>query len=107
MSTVFLNGEFMPKEAALISPDDRGFLLGDGLYEVTPFYEGVPFGMAGHMARLQRGLDWLRINFDITPLEEMHRQLLVRNGLDGVDRSMIYMQVTRGVAPRTHYFPEV
>ena len=44
MSTVFLNGEYMPKSEATISPDDRGFLLGDGLYEVTPFYEGVPFG---------------------------------------------------------------
>ena len=71
MSTVFLNGEFMPKEDAMISPDDRGFLLGDGLYEVTPFYEGVPFGMEGHMARLQRGLDWLRINFDIAT-EQRH-----------------------------------
>ena len=43
MSIVFLNGEYMPNDEAKISPDDRGFLLGDGLYEVTPFYQGVPF----------------------------------------------------------------
>jgi D-alanine transaminase len=106
MSTVFLNGEYLPKEDAWISPDDRGFLLGDGLYEVTPFYEGVPFGFEGHMQRLLRGLRWMRIDYDISGLEEMHRQLIARNGLEGADRSMIYMQITRGAAPRTHYFPE-
>ena len=51
MSTVFLNGEFLPKDEARISPDDRGFLLADGVYEVTPFYEGVPFGLDRHMER--------------------------------------------------------
>jgi D-alanine transaminase len=106
MSTVYLNGSYLAKEEAKISPDDRGFLLGDGLYEVTPFYEGVPFGFDGHMRRLARGLDWMRIDFDTSVLEEMHRQLIVRNGLESVPRSMVYMQITRGVAPRTHYFPE-
>ena len=106
MSTVFLNGAFMPKAEATISPDDRGFLLGDGLYEVTPFYEGVPFGLAGHMERLNRGLCYLRIDYDVSTLEAMHRQLIARNGLEGAERSMVYMQITRGVAPRTHYFPE-
>ena len=106
MSTVFLNGAFMPKAEAMISPDDRGFLLGDGLYEVTPFYEGVPFGLSEHMARLNRGLCYLRIDYDISMLEDMHRQLIAKNGLEGAERSMVYMQLTRGVAPRTHYFPE-
>lgn len=106
MSVVYLNGEFMPREAASISPDDRGFLLGDGLYEVTPFYEGVPFGFEGHMARLRRGLDWLRIDFDISVLGDMHTQLITRNGLEKAERSMVYLQITRGAAPRTHYFPE-
>lgn len=106
MSTVFLNGRFMPKAEASISPDDRGFLLGDGLYEVTPFYEGVPFGLDRHMARLQNGLTWLRIACDVDALHEMHRELIVRNGLQEAERSMVYMQITRGVAPRTHYFPE-
>ena len=106
MSIVYLNGEYLPKEEAKISPDDRGFLLGDGLYEVTPFYEGVPFGLDGHMARLLRGLCFMRIDFDVSVLEERHRTLIAKNGLEDADRSMVYMQITRGAAPRTHYFPE-
>lgn len=106
MTTVYLNGEYIPKAEAKISPDDRGFLLGDGLYEVTPFYEGVPFGLDGHLQRLLRGLCFMRIDFDVSGLEAMHRELIVRNGLEDADRSMVYMQITRGVAPRTHYFPE-
>lgn len=106
MSIVYLNGEYLPKEEAKISPDDRGFLLGDGLYEVTPFYEGVPFGLDGHIARLLRGLCFMRITFDVSMLEEMHRTLIAKNGLDTADRSMVYLQITRGAAPRTHYFPE-
>ncbi|MDG2281917.1 MAG: aminotransferase class IV [Longimicrobiales bacterium] len=106
MSTVFLNGEYMPKSEATISPDDRGFLLGDGLYEVTPFYEGVPFGFKGHLQRLLRGLCWLRIDYDTSELEAMHRELIVSNGLDSAERSMVYLQITRGAAPRTHYFPD-
>ena len=106
MSIVYLNGEYLPKEEAKISPDDRGFLLGDGLYEVTPFYRGVPFGLDGHMARLLRGLCFMRIDFDVSVLEEMHRTLIAKNGLADADRSMVYMQITRGAAPRTHYFPE-
>lgn len=106
MSTVFLNGEYMPKAEAKISPDDRGFLLGDGLYEVTPFYEGVPFGLEDHLQRLMRGLCWLRIDYDVSGIESMHRELISRNELESSDRSMVYMQITRGAAPRTHYFPE-
>lgn len=106
MSTVFLNGAFMPKAEAKISPDDRGFLLGDGIYEVTPFYDGVPFGLDRHLARLSKGLAWLQIDVDVDALVSMHQQLIARNQLDSSERSMVYMQITRGVAPRTHYFPE-
>ena len=69
MSTVFLNGEYLPKSEAKISPDDRGFLLGDGVYEVTPFYHGVPFGLDGHLERLQRSLDFMRITYDVPSLD--------------------------------------
>lgn len=106
MSTVYLNGSFMPKDEAKISPDDRGFLLGDGLYEVTPFYDGVPFGLDGHLARLRTGLSWLQIDVDVDSLIAMHHGLIARNGFESADRSMVYMQITRGAAPRTHYFPE-
>jgi D-alanine transaminase len=106
VSTVFLNGTFVPKAEATVSVDDRGFLLGDGLYEVTPFYEGVPFGLDRHLARLQKGLAWMRISYDVSSLEEMTRALVAANGLESAVRSLVYMQITRGVAPRTHYFPE-
>jgi D-alanine transaminase len=106
MSTVFLNGAFVPKADATISVDDRGFLLGDGLYEVTPFYEGVPFGLDRHLARLRKGLEWIRIEYDVSILEEMHRTLIAQNDLGGAERSLVYMQITRGAAPRTHYVPE-
>lgn len=106
MSTVYLNGAFVPKSEASISVDDRGFLLGDGLYEVTPFYEGVPFGLEGHLARLRRGLDFMRIGYDPSGLAEVHRTLITTNALDTAARSLVYLQITRGAAPRTHYFPE-
>lgn len=105
MSIVYLNGEYLPKEEAKISPDDRGFLLGDGVYEVTAFYEGVPFGLEGHMERLRRGLAWMRIDFDVASLLPVHRRLIDENGLGDAETSLVYLQITRGAAPRTHYFP--
>ena len=106
MSTVYLNGEYLAKEDAKISPDDRGFLLGDGLYEVAAAYEGVLFGFEEHIARLLRGLCWMRIDYDTSGLEEVFTQLIARNGLESADRSLVYLQITRGAAPRTHYFPK-
>jgi D-alanine transaminase len=105
MSTVYLNGDYLPKAEARVSVDDRGFLLGDGVYEVTPFYEGVPFSLERHLVRLERGLRWMRIEFDVAPFESIGRELISRNGLNEADRSLIYLQITRGAAPRTHYFP--
>jgi len=106
MSTVYLNGEFLPKADAKVSVDDRGFLLGDGVYEVAPFYEGVPLCMDRHLARLERSLAGLRISYDITGLQDVLLQLVAVNELEDADRSLVYLQITRGVAPRTHYFPE-
>jgi D-alanine transaminase len=107
MSTVYLNGEYLPKSEAHISVDDRGFLFGDGVYEVTAIYEGVPFGLDRHLARMRHGLAWMRIAFDASELEAVHRELIGRNGLESAERSLVYVQVTRGAAPRTHYFPTV
>ncbi|MSR20263.1 MAG: D-amino acid aminotransferase [Gemmatimonadetes bacterium] len=106
MSTVYLGGDFVPKSEAVVSVDDRGFLLGDGVYEVVPFYEGVPFFMDRHLARLRRSLAEVRIDFDTSGVPDVARRLVTVNGLDRADRSIVYLQVTRGVAPRTHYFPE-
>lgn len=105
MSIVYLNGEFLPKDEAKISPDDRGFLLADGVYEVTPFYEGVPFCLDRHLARLEQGLGWMRIRQPVDGLEEVQRRLIAENGLEGAETSLAYVQITRGAAPRTHYFP--
>jgi D-alanine transaminase len=105
MSTVYLNGEYIPKDRATISVDDRGFLLSDGIYEVTPAYRGRLFRMERHMRRLQHGLDALRIEYDPAGLPDMHARLITENSLASEDVAIIYMQITRGVAPRIHHFP--
>ncbi|MBM4185383.1 MAG: D-amino acid aminotransferase [Gemmatimonadetes bacterium] len=103
---VYLNGRYVPKSEAAVPVEDRGFLLGDGVYEVVPFYEGVPLFMERHLDRLRFSLSEVRIDFDADDVADVARQLVARNGLDQADRSIVYVQVTRGVAPRTHYFPE-
>ncbi len=106
MSTVYLNGAFVPKAEAFVSVDDRGFLLSDGVYEVIPYYEGVPFYLDRHLARLDRSLEAVRIGYDTSKLPDVLHRLVTDNGLERAQRVMVYLQVTRGVAPRTHYFPE-
>ena len=105
MSTVYLNGDYLPKDRATISVDDRGFLLSDGLYEVTPAYRGRLFRIKQHMRRLQNGLDALRIVYDPKGLPEVHSRLIAANALDAEDVAIVYVQITRGVAQRTHHFP--
>lgn len=105
MSTVYLNGEFIPKDQAFISVDDRGFLFGDGIYEVTAAYKGQLYHWDRHLARASRGLKALRIEFDLSSLEEIHNQLLEKNDLLDAPVSYVYLQITRGVAKRTHKFP--
>ena len=105
MSTVYLNGAFVPKAEARVSVDDRGFLFSDGVYEVVPFYEGVPFYLGRHLARLERSLEALRIAYDPAGLADVLGRLVSENGLERTRRSMAYIQVTRGAAPRTHWFP--
>ena len=103
---VFLSGDFLPKSEARISPDDRGFLLADGIYEVTPVYGGVLFALDRHLERLRSGLSWMRIGYSAEGLARVHRTLVTRNALDDAPTALVYVQVTRGAAPRTHYFPE-
>ena len=106
MSTIYLNGEYLPADEAKISVNDRGFLFGDGLYEVTAAYRGNLFRGDRHVARARRGAAHLRIDFDPATLEDMHHRLLEMNGLTDEEVSYVYFQVTRGVAPRTHQFPD-
>jgi D-alanine transaminase len=105
MSTVYLNGEYVPKEQAFVSADDRGFLFGDGIYEVTSVYRGDLFRWDRHLARMQRGVGALRIDFDPAILEEVHNRLIQDNGLAEAQVSYVYAQITRGVAKRSHKFP--
>lgn len=105
MSVVYLNGEYLPAAGAMISVNDRGFLFGDGVYEVTPAYHGRIFRWAQHLDRMRKGLAELGIDFDAASLERVNRGLLARNDLEQVPVASIYVQVTRGIAPRTHTFP--
>lgn len=106
MSLVFLNGEFMAADEAKISVNDRGFLFGDGIYEVTPAYRGNLFRLPEHLGRMRRGLAAMRLDFDPAGFEDLAIRLLAQNELDGVDAAYVYIQVTRGVAPRSHAFPK-
>lgn len=101
----YLNGEYMPLDQARVPVDDRGFLFADGVYEVARVYEGRIFRMADHLRRMAAGLAAIRIEFpDIGALDQVADQLLGENGLRSGDAT-IYIQVTRGAAPRKHAFP--
>jgi D-alanine transaminase len=102
---VYLNGDFMPQEEARISVDDRGFLFADGVYEVARVYEGRIFLMQEHLSRLRDGLAALDIaDAGVAGLEGVAERLLDANDLrEGA--ATVYIQVTRGSAPRRHAFP--
>ena len=103
---VYLNGEFLPRERATLSVDDRGFIFGDGIYEVTRVVNGKLFEPDRHMRRLQYGLRGIGIDPRLTPDEiiDIHHRLIQENGLT-TGEGTVYLQITRGAAPRTHYFP--
>ena len=105
----YLNGEYLPLSQAKVSVLDRGFVFGDGIYEVVPVYGQRLFRFDEHMARLQRSLTKVRIH---NPLKtegwlERARRLVaaLAEKTDAADQ-MVYIQVTRGVAPRDHVMPE-
>jgi D-alanine transaminase len=105
---VYFDGRYMPKEEVRVSPDDRGFLLGDGIYEVAAAYDGRFVALDRHMDRLRRSLVEARIDRTIAdPLETVFQELLERNGFAESGKSMVYMQITRGAAPRSHAFPKI
>jgi D-alanine transaminase len=105
METAYLNGKFLPKNKVRISPDDRGFLFADGIYEVVRWYEGFFYDMASHMVRLKRSMREIRISWaDADTFPYVAQELITLNNLQ--DRpALIYLQVTRGAAKRTHAFP--
>ena len=93
--TVYVNGDYLPEEEATVSIFDRGFLMADGVYEVTSVLGGKLIDFAGHAARLSRSLGELEMANPLSSEEllEIHRELVIRNG---IDEGMIYLQITRG-----------
>jgi D-alanine transaminase len=105
--TVYLNGAYVPRSKAMIPVEDRGFTFGDGIYEVVRVIEGRIFGWEGHAARMADGLAGLRIDpagTESATLKAVCEKLVKDNGL-ATGEATVYLQVSRGAAPRTHHFP--
>lgn len=100
----YLNGHFLPLADAKISVLDRGFVFGDGVYELVPVYSNKPFRLDDHLRRLQGSLDGIRLANPHDAAGWRERILKLIELQDFADQSL-YIQVTRGVAPRDHAFP--
>jgi D-alanine transaminase len=105
MSMVFLNGKLLPPDEAKVSVLDRGFIFGDGVYEVVPVYSGVPFRLDEHLARLERSLGETKIR---NPYSRAQWRAHIYGVIDAqsFEDQAVYFQVTRGVAKRDHAFPK-
>jgi len=101
----YVGGQYLPHRQAAVHIEDRGYQFGDGVYEVIAVVRGVLVDEDRHLARLHRSLTELRINLPMGDgaLKIVMREVIRRNG---VDTGIVYLQVTRGVAPRDHAFPK-
>ena len=101
---LYLNGEYMPLEQGRVPVEDRGFVFGDGIYEVIRCYGGRTFRMREHLLRLHASADGIALALPLTDAEigTVCDTLLGRTGLRDCT---VYLQITRGVAPRAHVFP--
>jgi D-alanine transaminase len=101
----YLNGQFLPLSEAVVSIEDRGFQFGDGVYEVVRTYGNHPFQLPAHLDRLERSAKELKLPL---PVSRMEWEEVVVKALSraSYQESKIYIQVTRGPAPRDHQFPE-
>lgn len=107
MKTVYLNEQFLEQDKAVISVMDRGFLFGDGVYEVIPVYNGKLFRFEQHFNRLKNSLSAIKLNIDldINHWQKILTKLISLNSNDGINQS-IYLQITRGTtSERNHAFP--
>ena len=101
---VYLNGKYLPAAEASISIFDRGFIFGDGVYEVIPVYGGRLFRLQQHLDRLRYSLGEIRLP---APLSDREITLIFERLLNGrSDDASVYLQITRGSAPRNHAFPD-
>ena len=107
MTTVYLNGKYVPKAEAMIPVEDRGFIFGDGIYEVVRVIEGRIFAWDAHAERLANGLAGLRINSKGTESKTLRAvcERLVKDNALTTGEATVYLQVSRGAAPRVHHFP--
>lgn len=105
MSRVYLNGQFLLLEEARIPVMDRGFLFGDGVYEVIPVYDRQPFRLEEHLSRLQDSLDGIRLAnpHSVAEWRELVARIVAESEWNDVG---VYLQVTRGPGPRDHAFPK-
>ncbi len=103
--TVYLDGSFLPIAEAKVSVLDRGFIYGDGVYEVVPVYARQPYRLRQHLTRLQRSLDGIRLAnpHRDAEWEAIIRELVARQPFED---QAVYFQVTRGAAKRDHAFPK-
>jgi len=102
--TIYLNGQYMPLAEAKISVLDRGFIFGDGVYEVIPVYSRRPFRLIEHLTRLQHSLDGIRLANPHSPAQwvEIINKLITSNQSED---QYLYLHITRGIAKRDHAFP--
>ena len=105
MSMVFLNGKLLPPDEAKVPVLDRGFIFGDGVYEVVPVYSRVPFRLDEHLTRLERSLSETQIR---NPYSRVQWRDFIYRLIDAqaFEDQAVYFQVTRGVAKRDHAFPK-
>lgn len=103
-SEVYINGEWRDQENATVSVFDRGFLFGDGIYDVIPLYDGKVFRLPDHLDRMQFGLNEVGIHYDVSQLNPIIDEAIARSPYSKSDAA-VYIQVTRGTAPRAHAFP--
>ena len=103
--TIYLNGHYMPIEEAKVSVLDRGFIFGDGVYEVIPVYSRKPFRLESHLRRLRHSLDGIRLANPHSDAEwtAIIIELIKRNAAQD---QYLYLHITRGVAKRDHAFPD-
>lgn len=102
--TIYLNGQYLPIEEAKVSVLDRGFIFGDGVYEVIPVYSRLPFRLEEHLKRLQHSMDGIRLAnpHSVDKWSEILTEVIARNESND---QYLYLHITRGVARRDHAFP--
>ncbi len=102
---VYLNGKYIPQKRAMVSANDRGFVFSDGVYEVIRSYNGTLFQADAHLKRLERSLSGIRLQYKgEAQLQHIADHLIRENDLASRD-AIVYFQITRGAAPRLHWFP--